>query len=30
MRYRSYAAERFPWGTLMLVGLYFTTLTAFA
>lgn len=30
MRYRSYAAERFPWASLMLVGLYFSTLTVIA
>ena len=30
MRYTSYAAERFPWGSLMLLGAYFSTLTMIA
>lgn len=30
MRFSSYYSERFPWGSLAVLGLYFTTLTAFA
>jgi len=30
MRLVSYGAERFPWGSLAVLGLYFTTLTAIA
>ena len=30
MRFGSYYSERFPWGSLAVLGLYFTTLTAFA
>jgi hypothetical protein len=30
MRFSSYYSERFPWGSLAVLGLYFSTLTAFA
>ena len=30
MRYGSYYSDRFPWGSLAVLGLYFGTLTAFA
>lgn len=28
--FRTYYSERFPWGSIAVLGLYFTTLTAFA
>lgn len=30
MRIQTYYSERFPWGSLAVLGLYFVTLTAFA
>lgn len=30
MRFGNQYSERFPWGSLAVLGLYFTTLTAFA
>jgi hypothetical protein len=30
MRFSSYYSERFPWGSLATLGLYFSTLAALA
>ena len=30
MRYGSYCAQRFPWGSIAVLGLYFSTLTMIA
>jgi hypothetical protein len=30
MRFRSYYSERFPWGSLAVLGLYFSTLSYIA
>ena len=30
MRFSGYYSERFPWGSLAMLGLYFSTLTVLA